>query len=684
MIENCLRHKIIRDFLRNYTENRWKDLIPSLIQIGILNLQKSFNKIFFTNEEIKKFLRHLQISQIENDKERNKEKEKENQELKDININKEINIKAEKENNDYIDNNFIKGKENDSENKFFKYQKKPIESSKCNNGGDNEINNKNNINIDNNLQRIKIIDLISKNNQEKIRSCNDTINEMRNKIKNNYHYFKDCISTDLKSKLIKQKCDFYKKINIEQKNKNIKSKMDKISYAISYDKDLRPESISKKINQNNNTNYLNTRTEYDIQNSNINYSSEKKYSTKNNSKSKNKKPKGIKGKYSNMNVNNYNRIIYTQNIKRKHYNIGKQSIKNDGVQAEGRDNNKHYKKINKNSNLNCNLLNNETNNNYHVVKIDKILMNKIKTQNLLNSKTSKSYNSYYNRNLKFINTLYQKVNSYGIALKNNNYFSNRDEMDEFIKQNKINYSKLNIKNDIIIRKNITKSERPADRKNNFMNIDDNSKNNDICYNSEKNKNNEMKRITKTDSFNKINLEEEDNKKEKLIKKYPTENNFVKLSSDTKTPKNNNSRNNTISITENKIDENINIDNILNEKKDKDKDKNKNKEKDENNKNKNGKGLKTIKLFDKRESNNNLKNNFEKANGKNGEYRYFNVFGPEGDDISLTQFEKDCSGFNDSSISNEIQLNPDCIFKESPLNVFKGNKSDKSNSINNDI
>ena len=27
MIENCLRHKIIRDFLKHYKENRWKELI---------------------------------------------------------------------------------------------------------------------------------------------------------------------------------------------------------------------------------------------------------------------------------------------------------------------------------------------------------------------------------------------------------------------------------------------------------------------------------------------------------------------------------------------------------------------------------------------------------------------------------------------------------------------------------
>ena len=112
MIENCLRHKIIRDFLKNYTENRWKDLIPSLIEIGILNLQKSFNKIFFTNDEIKKILRHLQISQIEKDKNREKEKEikennkeKEYEKILDIKIN---NNSKEKDN------------EKDDKNKLYK------------------------------------------------------------------------------------------------------------------------------------------------------------------------------------------------------------------------------------------------------------------------------------------------------------------------------------------------------------------------------------------------------------------------------------------------------------------------------------------------------------------------------------------------------------------------------------
>ena len=260
MIENCLRHKIIRDFLKNYTENRWKDLIPSLIEIGILNLQKSFNKIFFTNDEIKKILRHLQISQIEKDKNREKEKEikennkeKEYEKILDIKIN---NNSKEKDN------------EKDDKNKLYKNNSKQNEIQKNNiNGG--EGNN-------NNIQRMKIIDIVSNNQekQEKMKSCTEAIIEMKNNIKNNYHYFKNNISIDFKKKLTKQKGEIYKKINIEKNknnNKSLKKNIDKISYAISYDKDLRPASISKKINntQCNTNNRNNIKAEYDNYNFNI-------------------------------------------------------------------------------------------------------------------------------------------------------------------------------------------------------------------------------------------------------------------------------------------------------------------------------------------------------------------------------------------------------------------------------
>ena len=126
MIENCLRHKIIRDFLKHYTENRWKDLIPSLIEIGILNLQKSFNKMIFTNDELKKFSRHLQISQIEKDKERNKEGFKENKDNKEKGNEKSIDIKNDSKE---------KEEEKVERNKLIKSQSKTNETPKNINGG---------------------------------------------------------------------------------------------------------------------------------------------------------------------------------------------------------------------------------------------------------------------------------------------------------------------------------------------------------------------------------------------------------------------------------------------------------------------------------------------------------------------------------------------------------------------
>ena len=175
MLESCLSHKIIRDFLKNHSENKWKDIIPILIEIGILNLQKAFNKIIFTYEELKKISINLQHEQIEKDKEKSKE------------INKEIN------------------KEN-------------IYDSLNIDNDDKKINLKNQNNkIDNNNlkeQKINLIDS-TKNNQEKqekLKISNDTIKEMKNIIKNNYQFFKNNINIDLKNKLTKEKKEHFKKL----------------------------------------------------------------------------------------------------------------------------------------------------------------------------------------------------------------------------------------------------------------------------------------------------------------------------------------------------------------------------------------------------------------------------------------------------------------------------------------
>ena len=670
MIENCLRHKIIRDFLKLYTENRWKDLIPSLIEIGILNLQKYFNKLIFTKEELKNFSRHLQVSQIEKDKEKNREKEN-----KEILRDRDI-IKENKEYFSTKNNSREKDLDKEEINKLYKSQSKQNDTPKNYEVGSSY----NNINIENNnLRRMKIIDLVSNNQekQEKIKSCTEAIIEMKNNIKNNYHYFKNNISIDFKNKLTKQRGEYYKKINIE-KNKNIqKNNINKISYAISYDKDLRPASISKKINNNQNTTN-NIIAKKDDEMIKHNYSSERK--SKNNSKSKNKKNKN-KEKYMNINLNNLNRINNMQNVKRKHYNNA--NLKNkQGILHSGANNkNNFYKKLNVVQTHN--FTSNEINNNYHIIKVDKPKFNKIKPKKNLNTNISSSYNSNY-RNMNFINTLYQKVNTNGQAIKinNDNYFSNRDELNEFIRKNRI---KLNIKQDINNRKNITKSEKPLDRKNNFLNMEE--------INNPKN--NPQKNFDKKDSDNEVINREEMDKKNNLIKSFPNNIDIMNLNNiDSKTPKKNtidNSEKETLSNKKNKITElkeiyEKNNKNEIKIEKNKENEENKeNKENKENQHNEDNKNavLKKIKIYDLNKDKNTKNNGFEKGDGKNGDFRYFNVFGYEGEDISLTQIEKDCSGMIDSSTSNEIQMNPDYFFKEAPKNVFKIDKSnDQSVNSNN--
>ena len=63
MLEACLNNKIIRDFLNNYQQSRWQKLIPSLIEITILNLNSYFHTVIFLVEDIKKIINELKLGQ---------------------------------------------------------------------------------------------------------------------------------------------------------------------------------------------------------------------------------------------------------------------------------------------------------------------------------------------------------------------------------------------------------------------------------------------------------------------------------------------------------------------------------------------------------------------------------------------------------------------------------------------
>ena len=131
----------------------------------------------------------------------------------------------------------------------------------------------------------------NKEKQGKLKMSNEAIKEMKNNIKNNYQLFKNNISTDFKNKIIKQKQEHFKKILI---HKNEQKKKDKVSYAISYDKNLKPSRISKKIN-NTTSNNTNIKTDFTTNPNNNyhynlshNYSSDKKIINFSKCKSKSK------------------------------------------------------------------------------------------------------------------------------------------------------------------------------------------------------------------------------------------------------------------------------------------------------------------------------------------------------------------------------------------------------------
>lgn len=59
MIEMFYRRKSCRDFLKVYSEELYKDLIPDIFEIGVLNLLYSFNKLFYTKEELNEIISEL-------------------------------------------------------------------------------------------------------------------------------------------------------------------------------------------------------------------------------------------------------------------------------------------------------------------------------------------------------------------------------------------------------------------------------------------------------------------------------------------------------------------------------------------------------------------------------------------------------------------------------------------------
>ena len=71
MLEECLKKRIIREFLKCYSNEKWNFVISNLLEIAILNLKVSFNTLFFTDDDFHSILDDLKHNYNEINKKNN-------------------------------------------------------------------------------------------------------------------------------------------------------------------------------------------------------------------------------------------------------------------------------------------------------------------------------------------------------------------------------------------------------------------------------------------------------------------------------------------------------------------------------------------------------------------------------------------------------------------------------------
>ena len=55
MIDVIFKRRPIRDFLKNYPTEKWKEVIPDVFEIGVLNLKNSLIKQILRKKNLKQF-----------------------------------------------------------------------------------------------------------------------------------------------------------------------------------------------------------------------------------------------------------------------------------------------------------------------------------------------------------------------------------------------------------------------------------------------------------------------------------------------------------------------------------------------------------------------------------------------------------------------------------------------------
>lgn len=197
MIDAILRRKIPREFLKTYSEELWKDVVPDVFEIGVLSLEKSFNKVFFSKAELKDIISDLKNEDYFKQKEPNKI-----QQLKKETSTPKIPPKPKEVDTKQIYPDWWGGEETEEE------CKREIEQQV------KQMKHKHKKSYQ------KPAEYTTSNNEEESSSYTDSCYES----KNNYKELRKLTKPPVKQYEIKNRTN----------------------YKISYDKDLKPESIEKK------------------------------------------------------------------------------------------------------------------------------------------------------------------------------------------------------------------------------------------------------------------------------------------------------------------------------------------------------------------------------------------------------------------------------------------------------
>ena len=242
VVNEIFKRRPARDFLRLYPSEKWKQLIPDIFEIGVLNLKNSFGTYKFTNNQIKEILLDLRNYKPEiNEEEINTDINNNNYQEEDNNNNENEEINE----NIFDEENF----NNDNNNEEEEY----IDND--NNENNNYVNINQN-NIKNNINTPIMNNNITKNNFSKKEDTKETtanaevfIPDAQNIIKKvNYNRPKIAYNSTMEE--IREK-------NIENK-RNLGYTESKIKYQIMNDKrnhQMKKRRISNDDNNDNDGNF---------------------------------------------------------------------------------------------------------------------------------------------------------------------------------------------------------------------------------------------------------------------------------------------------------------------------------------------------------------------------------------------------------------------------------------------